>query len=264
MTRVRPIRVLRVFTTGDDGGNHLGVVTDLEGLDDEAMQAVATQLGYSETIFLDPPSVRIFTPSSELPFAGHPLVGAAQVISEGVDGATGTMRCGIGDVAYWIESEIAWIEAAMPGPVAVAPDGGSRALSFGLPAPTGAWTVMMPLPYLVLEAEEAAAVTAADPDFATIAASDSDMVYLFSRDHGSVRARFFAPNFGIPEDPATGSAAVALAAVLAAEGERQGSVEINQGSEIGHPCRIELRWRTGAAAIGGTVREDDGRQIYLG
>jgi trans-2,3-dihydro-3-hydroxyanthranilate isomerase len=253
--------VLRVFTRGDIGGNHLGVVTDLDGLDNDAMQTIASDLGYSETIFLDPPAVRIFTPSSELPFAGHPLVGAAQVISEGADGAAGTMLCGIGDVTYWIEGEIAWIEAAMPGPVAVAPDGGSRALSIGLPAPIGAWTVMMPLPYLVLEAEEAAAVTAAHPDFATIAASDSDMVYLFSRDHGSVRARFFAPNFGIPEDPATGSAAVALAAVLAAEGQPEGSVDISQGAEIGQPCRIELRWRPEAAAIGGTVREDEGRQI---
>lgn len=261
MARVRPIRVLRVFTSGDDGGNHLGVVTDLDGLDDEAMQAIAAQLGYSETIFLDSPSVRIFTPSSELPFAGHPLVGAAWVISEGVDGATGTMRCGIGDVTYWNDGEIAWVEAAMPRSVTAASDGGIRAATFGLPMPVGAWTVMVPLPYLVLEADDVTAVTAARPDFDAIGASASDLVYLFAREGNSVRSRFFAPNLGVPEDPATGSAAVALAAVLAAEGEREGSVEINQGSEIGHPSRIELRWRTGAAAIGGTVREDDGRQI---
>jgi trans-2,3-dihydro-3-hydroxyanthranilate isomerase len=253
--------VLRVFTTGDNGGNHLGVATDLDGLDDEAMQAIATQLAYSETIFLDPPSVRIFTPSNELPFAGHPLVGAAQVISEGVDGAIGTMRCGIGDVRYWIEGETVWVEAAMPGPVTAASDEASRAATFGLPVPVRAWTVMMPLPYLVLEADDMASVTAALPDFAAIGASDSDLVYLFARDGSSVRSRFFAPNLGVPEDPATGSAAVALGAVLAAEGEREGSVDISQGSEIGHPCRIELRWRTGAAAIGGTVREDDGLQI---
>ena len=74
--------VLRVFTAGREGGNHLGVVNDLVDLDDAAMQQIATDLGFTETVFVDWPEgsipfARIFTPAEELPFAGHPLVGAA-------------------------------------------------------------------------------------------------------------------------------------------------------------------------------------------
>ena len=78
---MRHCYVLRVFTRGGEGGNHLGVVTDTTGLADVTMQAIATALGFSETIFIDwravgDPRVRIFTPAAELAFAGHPLVGA--------------------------------------------------------------------------------------------------------------------------------------------------------------------------------------------
>ena len=80
----RPCHVLRVFTRGDEGGNHLGVVVDAIALSTDRMQAIATDLGFSETVFIDwtdttdHPKVRIFTPADELPFAGHPLVGISQ------------------------------------------------------------------------------------------------------------------------------------------------------------------------------------------
>ena len=83
---MRSCHVLRVFTRGDVGGNHLGVVNDASGLDTDAMQGVAADLGFSETVFLhdrgsDGPFVRIFTPAAEMQFAGHPLVGAAWMTS---------------------------------------------------------------------------------------------------------------------------------------------------------------------------------------
>ena len=75
----RPCLVIRVFTRDGKGGNHLGVVTELEGLDTAKMQLIANDLGFSETVFIDQhagdvPRVRIFTPELELPFAGHPLL----------------------------------------------------------------------------------------------------------------------------------------------------------------------------------------------
>ena len=95
--------VLRVFTRGELGGNHLGVVTDLTGLDSDSMQTIATELGFSETTFVDTdvgdvPFVRIFTPSMEIPFAGHPLVGTAWVLRTLGPGVGDRLRCGIGEV----------------------------------------------------------------------------------------------------------------------------------------------------------------------
>ena len=76
-----------------------------------------------------------------------------------------------------------------------------------------------------------------------------------------MKARFFAPGFGISEDPATGSAAAALAAVLRAEGEVAGGLMIEQGDEIGAPCTIRLGWSDSGASLSGTVRRDEVRML---
>ena len=83
---MRNCTVVRVFTVGDSGGNPLGVVTDSTGLDSSTMQQIAADLGFSETTFTEwaegeTPSLRIFTPAAEMPFAGHPLVGTAWVLN---------------------------------------------------------------------------------------------------------------------------------------------------------------------------------------
>jgi trans-2,3-dihydro-3-hydroxyanthranilate isomerase len=78
-----------------------------------------------------------------------------------------------------------------------------------------------------------------------------------------VRARFFGPDFGIVEDPATGSAAVALAARLRSLGHEHGSLKVNQGEEIGHPSRINLEWTASETSIGGTVARDEVRFLKL-
>ena len=75
--------------------------------------------------------------------------------------------------------------------------------------------------------------------------------------------RFFTPEAGVPEDPATGSAAVALATMYAARGETAGAVVIDQGEEIGHPSRIRLSWGPTMASIGGSVVVDGPRDLAL-
>ena len=252
----RQCDVLRVFTRGEAGGNHLGVVSDRSGLDTDTMQAVAADLGFSETVFLewrdDLATVRIFTPGAELPFAGHPLVGMTWMLNEGDPGSVNHIECGIGIVQIGVDGAGPWVSAPFNQKVRQgvdldAYDPGSE--------PLAVTVVEMPIPYYVVELGDTAAVAEANP------ASDG-MVYVFARTGSdSVRARFFAGGVGIVEDPATGSAAVALAATMRVEGVAEGAVTISQGEEIGFPSTINLSWTDASARIGGTVVRDEVRWL---
>jgi trans-2,3-dihydro-3-hydroxyanthranilate isomerase len=258
---VRDCRVLRVFTRREAGGNHLGVVTDISGLDGLAMQEIAAGMGFSETVFLDAarkvPAARIFTPAAEIPFAGHPLVGAAWVL--GAMGRWRRLACGIGEIPFRVEGDRAWIEVAASREVEEAPP--EAAAGVGLPAAARAWMVRLPLRYLLLEVPAAGAVEEARPDAGRLAGERWQGTLLFARAAGAVKARFFAPALGVDEDPATGSAAVALASALAFAGEREGRLVINQGDEVGAPSTISLEWRGGRVSVGGTVRSEEVRRL---
>lgn len=248
------VRVVRVFTRDGGGGNPLGIHDGV--LDDPAMQSIATTLGYSETIFIDAAAddgvadVRIFTPASELPFAGHPLVGATWYVA--TPQATVALRCGIGVVAGHRPTEdSASIEVAYLPTVerTTAPD------------TTAAWIAAMPLPYEVHQLagpDDVAAYELEDRPAHRLIWARAD-----GGDEPSVRARFFAPVMGVDEDPATGSAAVALAAVLRHEGQSSGALTINQGAEIGCPSRIDLSWTARDTVIGGTIADDGLRTISV-
>lgn len=181
------VQVLRVFT--DPEGNHgnpLGVV-DAATVEPGDRQRIARELGYSETIFVDvPPSgattahIRIFTPATELPFAGHPTVGASWWLREnGLPVRTLQVPAGIVQVGY--EDDVTTV----------------RARSDWAPE------------FVIHEIESADALAAADPgDY-----SDDAHHYLWTwtdRDAGHIRARMFATELGVPEDEATGAAAVRI------------------------------------------------------
>ena len=257
--------VIRVFTRDGTGGNHLGVVEDLAGLDDGKMQAIAADLGFSETIFIDAsrddvPTIRIFTPEVELPFAGHPLVGAAWVMLEKGTGAVNRLRCGIGDVTFRAVGEVVWVDVPMVVGNAEATDRGFAA-QVGVADPVDVWRVKMPLDYRMVELATFDEVAGVKPD--TAALPPANGLTVFARDGNWVRMRFFIPEAGIEEDPATGSAAVALATMLAARGETHGDLVIHQGEEIGHPSRINLKWSGQKASIGGAVAADQPRELSL-
>ena len=259
---MRACRVLRVFTRGEAGGNHLGVVTDPSGLDGTAMQEIAARLGFSETVFLDctrpVPTARIFTPGAEIPFAGHPLVGAGWIL--GAMGPWRRLACGIGEVPFRSEGDRTWIEVATSRDLEEVPP--VVAAGTGLPVAMRAWMVRLPLRYLVLEAATAELVGAARPDFDRLAVEPWEGTLLFARAAGGVKARFFAPALGVPfEDPATGSAAVAMASALSFAGEEEGSLVIDQGDEVGAPSRILLLWSGGMASVGGSVRRGEDRML---
>lgn len=264
VSAMRPCHVLRVFTRGDVGGNHLGVVNDLTGLDDATMQTIATELGFSETVFIDwldegVPHVRIFTPELELPFAGHPLVGSAWVLSSLGPATVSEMTCGVGSIAFRADGDSIWVDTPLVDDVRIAADGPEIAEAAGLPTPMGSWRAMMPLPYLVLDLGSAEAVSRAAPDIPKLGELGASMTYIIGSQGDDLRVRFFAPDAGVPEDPATGSAASALAAVRSFEGDPTGGITIHQGEEIGHPSTIQLAWEPGRASLGGTVRRDEVR-----
>ncbi len=260
----RPCHVLRVFTRGEEGGNHLGVINDRTGLHSAEMQQIATDLGFSESVFVawrpnEPPHVRIFTPTRELPFAGHPLVGTAWVMLKLGPGGIDTLRCEQCEVNIREEGDLMWIDAPMRSDaVTIADDGLGERLGL---EPVGSYQVEMPLAYRLITCADPEAVAGFAPDMEMLA--DHFGTYVYARSGDSVRARFFAPTDGVPEDPATGSAAVALATALASLGETAGRLTIEQGAEMGHPSRIELAWADGTASIGGTVVRDEVRLIDM-
>ncbi len=198
--------VLNVFCDAAGGaGNPLGVVLDAEPLEPERRQRIAAELGYSETIFVEAGArIAIHTPTIELPFAGHPLVGAAWLL-----GAE-TLHPPAGPVRARARGDHAWIEA----PAALAP------------------------PWDLEEVREPDAVSAPQRGHVMVWAWEDEA-------RGRVRARVFAPDYGVPEDPATGSAAIALCAHLDRE------LTISQGTPAS-----ELRVRplgAGVVELGGRV-----------
>lgn len=243
------VHVVRVFTRGQLGGNHLGIVADDVARTTEEMQGIATAVGYSETVFLSADgSVRIFTPFGELAFAGHPLVGAAWWLAHAgvrvrsLKPPIGPVRCGAVGDRGWLEVPIDHQVEPFSGRW---PD--------WLPDPARSLVVNMPTPYLLWQVASPEAVSSIEPD------PGPEWVYVFADDGASVRARFFAgPEF---EDPATGSAAVALARAKAHWGEESGEVRVMQGDEIGHPSTIHLSWRERRCRVAGTVHPEPSRTL---
>jgi trans-2,3-dihydro-3-hydroxyanthranilate isomerase len=229
----------------------------MSGLAEASLQRIATDLGFSETIFLDwqepeTPRVRIFTPGTEIPFAGHPLVGLTYVLNVLGPGGVSRVTCGVGEVEIRVVGDECWIH----------PPGGQPVGECHLVLDTEAIdsrTVLMPVPYHVFHLADPALVAEMDPP------SHPDDVYVWAwkEKDRTVKARFFGPTVGVPEDPATGSAAVALAAVLTNDGMHQGELSVEQGDEVGFPSTIRLRWGEGAVEVGGRVMLDEVRQLDL-
>jgi predicted PhzF superfamily epimerase YddE/YHI9 len=194
VTAARP-DVLRVFVGPDGGGgNLLGVYLDTDAVAGEE-QRIATELGYSETVFVYDRAearLRIFTPAVELPLAGHPLVGTSWLLHQAGD-APAVLRPPAGEVPTWQDAGLTWIRAR--------PEDGPD--------------------FDFVEMDEAAEVDAlsASPDGGgkTVAWAWSD------EPAGVTRARAFLPDLGVQEDEATGSAALRLCALVGRPTEiRQG------------------------------------------
>jgi len=267
----RQFHIVDVFPQERYTGNQLAVVTDAGGLDSEQMQAIAAEMDYSETTFVTGPEtddgwpVRIFTPAEEVPFAGHPTLGTASVIRRHLaDGDPGTVslalqvgqipvevREGSGEESLWMSQQSPSFGETIPHdelatvlgltPDQVDDDWPVQVVSTGLP------TIVVPL-------TGRAALEAVDLDRGAynslIDGREAKLVHTVCRDtHESdndLAVRMFAPYFGVPEDPATGSANGCLAAYLSRHSYLDGptvDARVEQGYEMGRPSLLYLAAR---------------------
>ena len=251
MRRFRYV-VCDVFTDVPLAGNQLAVFTDARDLDELTMQSLAREMNFAETVFVLPPSsteadvrIRIFTPSLELPFAGHPTLGSAFVLGGPLQKIVIRLETGAGVVPVELEREGARIVfGRMEQPI---PPWSTVENADEILAAVGATSSGLPVEryelgpgHVYLELGSAAEVAALQPDFAALARATNDGTNCFARDGARWKTRMFAPNHGVTEDAATGSAAGPLAIHLARHGRIAFGEEIviSQGAEINRPSTL--------------------------
>jgi trans-2,3-dihydro-3-hydroxyanthranilate isomerase len=241
-----------VFTDSPLTGNQLAVFTDGRDFDDLQMQDIAREMNLSETVFVLPPStdeadvrIRIFTPSRELPFAGHPTLGSAFVLGGPLQKIVIRLETASGVVPVELTREGAEIVfGRMEQPI---PSWGPVANADQILAAVGAERSALPIEryelgpghtYVALESPEQ--VAALKPDLGALENATSDGVNCFARDGERWKTRMWAPSHGVAEDPATGSAAGPLAIHLARHGwiAFGDQIEIVQGVEIKRPSTL--------------------------
>jgi trans-2,3-dihydro-3-hydroxyanthranilate isomerase len=260
--------IVDVFTTRPFGGNQLSVFPDAEGLAPTTMQALAREFNFAETTFVVPATdrsclarVRIFTPGAELPFAGHPTIGTTAVLAalgRITSNVVARLEEGVGPVAVLAgAADGALVRAGLtleprlelPAQVP-ARDAVARALSLSTEAVEEAVFAGVGLPFCLVRLTDRQAVDRAVLDRAAWATAFdgawSGNLFLYAGETSSgsrLYARMFAPALGIEEDPATGSAAATLAAMLGqryAEATASLAWQIEQGVRMGRPSLIEV------------------------
>jgi predicted PhzF superfamily epimerase YddE/YHI9 len=211
------LTVLRVFIGPDgQGGNPLGVVLDGGGVPESRRQAVAAEVGFSETVFVDDPAsgaIRIYTPAAELAFAGHPTVGTSWLLRRLGRGGD-LLRPPAGEVPAWQDGPLAWVRARP------------------------SWIH----PIEVVQHPDAAAVEALP-----VAAGPGGSTYAWAwidEAAGVMRSRYFVPALGIGEDEATGAAAVLMGGLLGRD------LDIRQG--VGSQLLVH-QGPDGTVEVGGRV-----------
>jgi trans-2,3-dihydro-3-hydroxyanthranilate isomerase len=253
---MHPYLVLDVFTDVPLQGNPVAVFTDASRIDPEVMQRTARELNLSETVFILPPTngadamLRIFTPATELPFAGHPTLGAAVVVGVRDGKSQVTLQTGAGPVPISLRRDgsenIVYGEMQQPVPT-VEPFASEVELLAvlgvqGSGLPVEAYRNGPVHVYVELASEDD--VAALMPDMTRLTAIGSEFgVSCFAGAGGRFKTRMFAPALGVAEDPATGSAAGPLAVHLARHGRIAfgQEIEIRQGEEIGRPSLLRAR-----------------------
>ena len=242
-----------VFTDRPLAGNQLAVFTDARDLDDVTMQELALELGLSETVFVLPPReggtvrIRIFTPRTELPFAGHPVLGTAFVLGGPLQQVEIRLETGAGIVPVLLEREgpkIVFGRMNQPVPTWEPFEREAELLAaLGVEradlAPT-AYTNGPTHIHVVLASPDD--VSALKPDLGRLGALEHPVV-CYAGSGTDWRTRFFAPAYGVTEDPATGSAAGPTAVHLARHGRIAfgDEIRISQGAEIGRPSTLYAR-----------------------
>jgi trans-2,3-dihydro-3-hydroxyanthranilate isomerase len=245
--------VCDVFTTVPLAGNQLAVFTDAREIPEERLQLLAREMNLSESTFVYPPEadghvkMRIFTPTAELPFAGHPTLGTAFVLAAPLQLIEIRIETKGGTVPVRLEREGArisfgWMEQPLP---TVAPfehaDELLAALGVTSELPVELYDNGVSHVYVALRSEDE--VASLRPNFERLESLGAYGVNCFAGDVGRWKTRMFGPGLGVAEDPATGSAAGPLALHLARHGRIAfgDEIEIAQGAEIARPSQLYAR-----------------------
>lgn len=282
-----------VFAERKYAGNQLAVVESCGELTDEVMQRIAAEMDYSETTFIESfderdggYDVRIFTPNEEVPFAGHPTLGTASVLRERTDADTDIgLNLPVGQIPVRVEGdrETLWM-SQQPPEFGDRLDRGTLADVLSLPerdlddvdvdsvgdvdsdgGGNDEWPVQVVstgLPTIIVPLADRGALERAEIDRhaydALVEDREAKNVLVFCtepRDGANdLAVRVFAPHYGVPEDPATGSSNGCLAGYLATHGDREVDLHVEQGHEMGRPSLLQLRADTsGSVEVGGRV-----------
>ena len=240
-----------VFTDVPFAGNQLAVFTDAREIPEQRLQELAREINFSETVFVYPAEgdgharIRIFTPTLELPFAGHPVLGTAFVLGGPLQLDEIHLETGAGVVPIRLERDgqrivFGWMRQPVVTPEEYEQAGELLALlgveESGLPVEL----YRQGPGHVLVELESPRAVTALRPDLAALQELSPYGTDCFARDGAVWKSRVFVPAHGVGEDPATGSAAGPLALHLARHGRIAfgDEIEIRQGEEVGRPSRL--------------------------
>ncbi len=257
--------IVDVFAERPLAGNPLAVVRDAAALPAERMQAMALEMNFSETTFViredeHRARVRIFTPTEELPFAGHPTLGTAWVLADGRERFT--LELDAGEVPVDFERGIAWIR---PPPVRLGARYAAAEVAGWLGLPDDALDPRFAprqgsvgIDFLFVGLDSPERLERFEPTLETLRALPSFSLFVFCENRGDgdadYGARMFFDAKGLREDPATGSANSVFAAHLAQTRGDDFEATVDQGVAMGRPSRIYLEVRGGAIRVGGRVQ----------
>ncbi|PRY78793.1 trans-2,3-dihydro-3-hydroxyanthranilate isomerase [Yoonia maritima] len=278
--------VYDVFTTQPFGGNQLAVIPDAAAILETDLQKIAREFNFSETTFVYPPSdpahtakVRIFTPTMEVAFAGHPTIGTAIALRD--RGHTGDMvlELGVGPIPCRFDGDTASFTTSAPLERISEPETALVAAALGLPATAITSATHSPiqcslgLTFVIAELSDRESLAACAPSIDAIRKGAAKYpagldfaIYAYVRDGNEIDSRMFAPLDDIPEDPATGSAAATLAALLTEQTQAPQQLSITQGEDMGRPSFITattlLKTPVPVTISGSAVRTMEGQLVY--
>lgn len=275
--------VYDVFTATRFGGNQLAVFPDASVLPEDQLQAIAREFNFSEVTFVTPPQdpahtarVRIFTPTTEVPFAGHPTIGTAIALHDLGRPAQMVLELGVGPIPCTVGPEGAAFTTPVPLDLIAHPPAELVAEALGLPlsalrtdrhAPVQA---SLGLAFVLVELATRADLARARPVLEAIrkgaAAYPAGLdfaIFCYVRDGEAVDARMFAPMDNMPEDPATGSASATLGALLASLPGGPQQLAIAQGDDMGRPSRIGVSVGAGGVTVSGQAVKTMAGRLYL-
>lgn len=275
--------VYDVFTDSRFGGNQLAVFPDATGLPEARLQAIAREFNFSEVTFCYPPAdpahtarVRIFTPTSEVPFAGHPTIGTAVALADLGQGPAMVLELGVGPIPCSVGPEGASFTTAVPLQVIAQPPVALVAAALGLPesavqtATHGPVQASLGLAFVLVELTDRAALSRARPvteavrqGAAAYPAGLDFAIFCYVRDGETVEARMFAPLDNVPEDPATGSASATLGAYLASLPGGPKRLILSQGVDMGRPSRIAVSVGAKGVTVTGQAVKVMAGTLYL-